>query len=259
MLIKEGKTNLKYLLIVFVLAAIVGGGVLWCATKQEIPSTQLPTAKKECVNDDDCVVFGKTGDCNCGCYNKNNLPSGTGGECFCAAPTSCKCVNGKCEGVFEESLPEELSGKERACVDSGGTVSTSLCCKSTTDFPNLCLIGPCGCSPDNSHQVKICDCGPNKCFDGNECVNFEPEGETAKCEFDEMVFYFRSGCGWCQKVKDDGTISKIEELGVTVTQVDTKVGPVEHEFPGVPTFVINKEVYVGYRTFEQLNELLGCL
>jgi len=224
MLIKEGKTNLKYLLIVFVLAAIVGGGVLWCATKQEIPSTQLPTAKKECVNDDDCVVFGKTGDCNCGCYNKNNLPSGT-----------------------------------RACVDSGGTVSTSLCCKSTTDFPNLCLIGPCGCSPDNSHQVKICDCGPNKCFDGNECVNFEPEGETAKCEFDEMVFYFRSGCGWCQKVKDDGTISNIEELGVTVTQVDTKVGPVEHEFPGVPTFVINKEVYVGYRTFEQLNELLGCL
>ena len=64
---------------------------------------QIPTeGTKDCINDDDCVVFGKTGDCNCGCYNKDNLPSGSGGECFCLAPTSCKCVNGKCEGVFEE-------------------------------------------------------------------------------------------------------------------------------------------------------------
>jgi len=56
---------------------------------------------KACVVDDDCVVFGETGDCNCGCYNRNSLPSGPGGECFCVAPTSCECVNGECEGVFE--------------------------------------------------------------------------------------------------------------------------------------------------------------
>lgn len=58
-----------------------------------------------------------------------------------------------------------------------------MCCKATSDFPNLCLIGPCGCSPENSHQVKVCDCGPNKCFDGNECVAVEigekPYDETA--------------------------------------------------------------------------------
>ena len=58
---------------------------------------------KNCIEDDDCIVFGKTGDCNCGCYNKDNLPSSTGGGCFCLAPTSCKCVNGECEGVFEET------------------------------------------------------------------------------------------------------------------------------------------------------------
>lgn len=23
------------------------------------------------------------------------------GEYFCAAPTSCKCVNGECEGIFD--------------------------------------------------------------------------------------------------------------------------------------------------------------
>jgi len=67
--------------------------------------------------------------------------------------------------------PTELTEKEQACVNSGGQVSTSLCCKATGDFPNLCLIGPCGCSPENSHRVKICDCGPDKCFNGSECVS----------------------------------------------------------------------------------------
>ncbi|XOA43066.1 MAG: hypothetical protein ACKKMO_01160 [Candidatus Nealsonbacteria bacterium] len=69
------------------------------------------------------------------------------------------------------TTPEELTEKEQACINSGGEVSTSLCCKATGDFPNLCLIGPCGCSPENSHQVKICDCGPDKCFNGSECVS----------------------------------------------------------------------------------------
>jgi len=62
-----------------------------------------------------------------------------------------------------------------ACINSGGEVRTSLCCKSAGDYPNLCLIGPCGCSPDNSHNVKICDCGEDKCFDGEKCVEFSLE------------------------------------------------------------------------------------
>jgi len=69
--------------------------------------TPLELSSKECIDDSDCVVFGETGDCNCGCYNKDHLPSGTGGKCFCLAPTSCKCVNGKCEGVFEENCAKE--------------------------------------------------------------------------------------------------------------------------------------------------------
>ena len=61
----------------------------------------MQAGNTDCVLDSDCVVYGESGDCNCGCYNKDNLPSGTGGECFCAAPTSCECVNDTCEGVFE--------------------------------------------------------------------------------------------------------------------------------------------------------------
>jgi len=55
---------------------------------------------KVCELDSDCIVFGEDGDCNCGCYNKDALPTSTGGECFCAAPISCECNSNTCEGVF---------------------------------------------------------------------------------------------------------------------------------------------------------------
>ena len=80
------------------------------------------------------------------------------------------------EGNYEISLEETfttLSEQEQACIDSGGEVSTSLCCESTSDFPDLCVIGACGCAPENSHEVKICDCGTDKCFNGTECVAIE--------------------------------------------------------------------------------------
>jgi len=48
---------------------------------------------QECIDDSYCVVFGETGDCNCGCYHEDNLPSETEGECFCAAPDSQILVN----------------------------------------------------------------------------------------------------------------------------------------------------------------------
>jgi len=240
-------------IIIAIIIIIVIGLGYWAYQSIVTPEEEpISEGSKACAIDDNCVVFGETGDCNCGCYNKDDLPSGTGGECFCAAPTSCECVNAKCEGIFEGIT------KKQACIDSGGTVSTSLCCTNTDDFPNLCLVGPCGCAPDYSHEIQICDCGPNKCFNGNVCVPLELPDEITQCEFNEMIFYYREGCSWCGKVKDDGSIPEIEELGVNVTQIDVTTGPVEHEFPGVPTFVIGDEVYVGYRTFEQLKELLGC-
>ncbi len=58
---------------------------------------------------------------------------------------------------------------EEQCVNSGGTVTNAHCCLQTGDFPNTCLKGPCGCSPDNSHDVKICDCG-ERCWDGTACA-----------------------------------------------------------------------------------------
>jgi hypothetical protein len=55
--------------------------------------------------------------------------------------------------------------EERGCVDSGGTVTTRLCCASAPDFPDTCAIGACGCPPQSSHEVRVCDCGAGTCFD----------------------------------------------------------------------------------------------
>jgi len=60
--------------------------------------------------------------------------------------------------------------KELSCTNSGGTVATSSCCLSTSDFPSNCVIGACGCAVGDSHDVKTCNCGQDKCFDGNKCV-----------------------------------------------------------------------------------------
>ncbi|MBZ9572273.1 hypothetical protein KJA15_03010 [Patescibacteria group bacterium] len=72
---------------------------------------------------------------------------------------------------FDEEAGKVKDRAGEACVNSGGEITTSLCCKATSDYPNLCLVGPCGCSPDNSHQVKVCDCGEGKCFDGEQCID----------------------------------------------------------------------------------------
>ena len=57
----------------------------------------------------------------------------------------------------------------QTCIESGGTVETAMCCLSADDFPNTCLIGACGCAPDNSHGVQTCVCPEGECFDGEQC------------------------------------------------------------------------------------------
>lgn len=68
-------------------------------------------------------------------------------------------------GVF--NLPVSA---EQKCINAGAEVIWRECCLSTEDFPNMCLVGPCGCSPENSYEVKICYCGENACWDGEHCI-----------------------------------------------------------------------------------------
>jgi len=93
---------------------------------------------------------------------------------------------------------------------------------------------------------------------GGQENNTEEVNLEAQCEFSEIVFYYLDTCSWCQKVKGEGTISKLESLGVKVEQINANVGNLRHQFKGVPTFVVNEKIYTGYKTFEQLKELLKC-
>jgi len=72
---------------------------------------------------------------------------------------------------FTEQVNESL---EQICVDTGGTVDTSMCCEERGDFPNTCGLGGCGaCAPEHSHEVKVCNCGESKCFDSEEgCIPY---------------------------------------------------------------------------------------
>lgn len=71
-------------------------------------------------------------------------------------------------GYQLKEVTSESQKKEYACLVSGGTVDTSSCCGETADFPNSCLAE---ISSDSSQETKICDCGPEKCFDGQRCVS----------------------------------------------------------------------------------------
>jgi hypothetical protein len=88
--------------------------------------------------------------------------------------------------IIQEGGPSKPSKEteEEACLNSGGEVTTAMCCLQTDDFPNTCAIGPCGCATENSHEVVVCDCGEGMCFNGNSCIEMEgeePEEEDETC------------------------------------------------------------------------------
>ena len=55
---------------------------------------------KYCETDSDCIPHGFYGDCDCGCYNKDDIPGGLSssgdGPCLCAPPERCMCFMNEC-------------------------------------------------------------------------------------------------------------------------------------------------------------------
>lgn len=75
----------------------------------------------------------------------------------------CQCPSGCWDGQHC------ISEQARLCMESGGKVTTNLCCGSVDAFPDTCSVGACSCSPDNSHDVPFCACPEGGCFDGRRC------------------------------------------------------------------------------------------
>lgn len=40
-----------------------------------------------------------------------------------------------------------------------------------------------------------------------------PNAQPATPAKKEIIFYYKDSCSWCQKVKDEGTLEKLEALG----------------------------------------------
>jgi hypothetical protein len=104
-----------------------------------------------------------------------------------AQPLAAQC-NPSCQGDFNSdqqvTIAElvtavgnalggcEASPEQQGCLASGGSVSTASCCVTAPEFPDTCGIGPCGCAPQSSRDVTVCDCGGGRCFDRDQraCV-----------------------------------------------------------------------------------------
>jgi len=91
-----------------------------------------------------------------------------------------------CYAEVAINLAQESRENAQICIDSGGTVTTSQCCTSTNDFPDDCAIGACGCAPEYSHEVKVCNCGEGKCFSGFKCTT-STEAEREEKELLEKL------------------------------------------------------------------------
>jgi len=77
------------------------------------------------------------------------------------------------------------------------------------------------------------------------------------CKVNKMTYYYLNKCPWCQKIKQDGTLEKLEEMGVKIKKVNIEIVPTPN-VSSVPTFSINNQLYTGYKTFDELKDLLGC-
>ena len=84
-----------------------------------------------------------------------------------------------CTQQPEEDIEEEFM--KNMCEGAGGVVETELCCQSVNNYPNTCLIGACGCPPQGSHEVFVCDCGEGRCWNGEDCVSVEMPQEQTEC------------------------------------------------------------------------------
>jgi len=64
------------------------------------------------------------------------------------------------------------------CLTTGGTESFRSCCLAANQFPNTCRIDTCACPPDVSRYVRVCDCGPGRCYDPEQGGCTDPVSGT---------------------------------------------------------------------------------
>ncbi len=70
-------------------------------------------------------------------------------------------------------------------------------------------------------------------FFGAYYFSNKPKGESVKgqtatksqCEFSQVIYYYLDQCQWCQKIKNEGTLSKLEQLGLRLKKLTSPLAP----------------------------------
>ncbi len=86
--------------------------------------------------------------------------------------------------------------------------------------------------------------------------NINPPNNSS-CNYGQLNYYFRSDCSHCIRISRDGSLEKLEELGVKVNKFEVVEWGM-YSIWATPTFEFGGQRISGYRTFDQLKELLGC-
>ena len=126
--ITQGKTNWKFLLIVVVLAAIVGGGILW-STKNQI-QFQNNVVQDSCSIDSDCQFY-----CGCGCVLKNTQGCPKPNfACEYDSCNSCRCLDGKCVSWSEVFIEAQYKKDISLCQEIQNEDCKNQCLEALTNL-----------------------------------------------------------------------------------------------------------------------------
>lgn len=74
--------------------------------------------------------------------------------------------------IFQQK--PKLTEKEQNCINTGGRITTIKCyCEGVEDFLPRGAVRACSCDPEvtqYSKEIKLCDCGTKKFFNGYRCI-----------------------------------------------------------------------------------------
>jgi len=85
----------------------------------------------------------------------------------------------------------------------------------------------------------------------------DTEPGNSSCSYSQLNYYFRESCHYCQEVAREESLEKLEELGVKVDKFEV-VNWGMYGIYQTPTFEFGGQRVAGYKTFEELRQLLGC-
>lgn len=122
----------------------------------------------------------------CGCNGKTY-----GNDCERRMAGMSKRSDGECPK--DGGVSDAAVNNAALCTATGGTIKTQTCCASTTDFPNSCLVGACGCDPATGHDISVCIC-PTGCFVPGEGCFACTLGADQTCNNDPAVSSLHGKC-----------------------------------------------------------------